>query len=197
MNYKIYNDYELIDMVRENYELSLDLMTSKYDPIIKKLSKEYYLSFSNYGAEYNDFYQEALLAFISSINKFDESNDCTFYTFVILCIRRKLISFCRRLSCKTKNVSLTLLDDIDECPIVDDSVEIEKLVSYSEMEKLLNKFIFDLSSNYSYIFELRLNSFSYKEISILLDIPVSTVEYRFRKTRKKLEIYLKEKGFLY
>ena len=44
-----------------------------------------------------------------------------------------------------------------------------------------------LSFEDSCIFELRYNGFSYKEISELLDIPVSTIDGRLSKIRVKLK----------
>ena len=50
---------------------------------------------------------------------------------------------------------------------------------------------FDLS--YSSILELRYNGFSYREISQLLDLPISTIDGRLYKIRKFLQE--KEKFF--
>ena len=42
----------------------------------------------------------------------------------------------------------------------------------------------------SLIFELRLNGFKYKEISMLLDIKESKVDYSIQKARRKLKKFL-------
>ena len=49
MNYKNYNDYELISMVRENDEFSYYSLFEKYKPIVKNISKEFYDRYSDYG----------------------------------------------------------------------------------------------------------------------------------------------------
>ena len=46
MNYK-QNDYELIYMVRENDEVSQDLLYEKYLPIIKNLASEFYQKYNS------------------------------------------------------------------------------------------------------------------------------------------------------
>ena len=56
-----------------------------------------------------------------------------------------------------------------------------------EIEKILKELIISLPFENSCIFELRLNGFSYREISILLDIPTSTVEFKNRSAKRKLE----------
>ena len=56
MDYKKYNDYELIYMVHENDEVSTNLLLKKYYPIIFKLSHEYYNKYYCSGYELDDFY---------------------------------------------------------------------------------------------------------------------------------------------
>ena len=72
MNYKNYNDYELIYMVREN-DVPFDLLFEKYMPILRKLSSVYYMRYSSYGYDYEDFLQEACIAFQRAINKYDDN----------------------------------------------------------------------------------------------------------------------------
>ena len=174
MNYK-QNDYELIYMVRENDEVSQDLLYEKYLPIIKNLASEFYQKYNSYGYDFDDFFQEALIAFQKSIINFNEEKETLFYTFTVLCIRRALLSFCRNISNKTKNVSNNNYVSIEEYDniFLDQKADIELIIS--------------LPFENSCIFELRLNGFSYREISILLDIPTSTVEFKNRSAKRKLE----------
>ena len=115
MSYKKYNDYELISMIRENDEDSYNLLFQKYSPIIRKIAFDYYRSYSSYGYDLDDFIQEGYVAFQKSLNKYNEKKDVLFYTFVVLCIHRNLISFCNCISNDKKNISdyyLVSLDDI-------------------------------------------------------------------------------------
>ena len=188
MNYK-QNDYELIYMVRENDEVSQDLLYEKYLPIIKNLASEFYQKYNSYGYDFDDFFQEALIAFQKSIINFNEEKETLFYTFTVLCIRRALLSFCRNISNKTKNVSNNNYVSIEEYDniFLDQKADIEMISNYYEIEKILKELIISLPFENSCIFELRLNGFSYREISILLDIPTSTVEFKNRSAKRKLE----------
>ena len=96
MDYKLYNDYELIDKIRENDENSHSILFLKYQKIIHTIVHEYYSRFSTYGYDYDDFYQEAMIAFYHALSLFDEKKDTLFYTFMILCVKRSLLSFCRK-----------------------------------------------------------------------------------------------------
>ena len=86
MNYKKYNDYELIYNVRENDDSSYNYLFNKYIPIMKRLAYTYYNNYKNYGYDLDDFQQEAYIAFHSAINSFNECKDSLFYTFVVLCL---------------------------------------------------------------------------------------------------------------
>ena len=186
MNYKNYNDYELIYMVREKDDYSEDILLKKYLPVIKSISSEYYLKYKNYCCEYDDFLQEAIIAFQSAISNYNESKDVLFYSFAIMCVRRRLITFCRNISSESKNVSYNELVDIDNNMVEDYSANINIIIDNKELEEMLSKCILELDIECSCILELKLNGFSYREISQLLDIPPSTVEYRTRKIRKKI-----------
>ena len=82
MNYKKYNDYELIYNVRENDDNSYNDLFNKYIPIMKRLAYNYYNKYSNYGYDLEDFQQEAFIAFHSAVNNFSESKNILFYTLI-------------------------------------------------------------------------------------------------------------------
>ena len=64
MNYKKYNDYELIYMVRENDDISKNVLFDKYLPVIKNMANNYYTKLKGYNCDYDDFFQEAMIALI-------------------------------------------------------------------------------------------------------------------------------------
>ena len=95
MDYKKYNDNELIYMVQENDENSTSLLEKKYSPLIYKLSLEYFNKYKGNVYELDDFYQEALSAFYKALYTYDNNRGVLFYTFVVVCIKRALASFGR------------------------------------------------------------------------------------------------------
>ena len=192
MNYKTINDYELLYMVRENDDNSQDILFEKYLPIIKSIAYEYYQKFKNYGYDYEDFVQEATIAFQKSVISYDESKDALFYTFTVICMRRNLLTFCRNISNTNKNTSINNFVDLDSCVIVDQASYIDSLFEDRERESLVRKLIIDLPFENSCIFELRFNGFSYREIGLLLSLPSSTVEFKNRVAKKKLKHLLKK-----
>ena len=188
MDYKKYNDNELIYMVRENDESSNYILLNKYMPIIISLSRKYYNDFLGCGYDYEDFYQEALSAFYGAIKRYDDSKDVLFYSFVVLCIKRSLSGFSKRIythtnkSLDTNNLDISdyeyCIEDIKENPSIRDS--------YTGLENIIRDVIFSLPMESGAILELKINGFTYKEIGKLLDIPTSSVEFKSRRARNIL-----------
>lgn len=200
MDYKL-NDYELIYMVRENDDDSRDIIYEKYYPIIKSLANEFFQQYSVYGYDYEDFLQEALVAFQKALISFDERKNVLFYSFSVLCIRRSLMSFCRNISNSKKCISNKNVVPIEEYDGIfcDVKSDLEMINNFRELEMEVQKLIVALSFESGCIFELRYNGFSYKEISILLDIPISSVEFKNRLAKRKfyrmVERFYLEKTF--
>ena len=186
MDYKKLNDNELIYMVQENDEDSTSLLLKKYYPIIFRLSHEYYNKYYYSGYELDDFYQEALSAFYRAINTYNSTKDVLFYTFVVVCIKRALSSFVRVVNSNNKKINDDVdigkleycVEDIRENPNIRDS--------FKGLENIIREVIFNLSLEAGAILELKINGFTYKEISILLDIPMSSVEFKSRRARRLL-----------
>lgn len=186
MNYR-QNDYELIYMVRENDNRAQDLLYEKYLPIIKNIANEFYQKYSNFGYDYDDFVQEGLIAFQKSIISYNENKNTLFYTFTTLCIRRTLMTFCRnitRIKNSFNNNNYVPIEEYEEI-ILDKNSDIELITNEKDISEISKNVILDLAFDVGCIFELRLNGFIYREIGIILDLPVSTIEYKVRIAKKK------------
>ena len=193
MNYKNINDYEMLYMIRENDEDSQNLFMKKYLPVIHKIAHKY-LDFAKcHGIDFDDLVQEGLIALNKAIHTYKDSNQVLFYTYASLCIERHFITYCRNAS-SSKHLILNqaIYDDI-LFSVSDTTSDPEYILfdHFSEEMFIRYKNHFDLS--YSSILELRYNGFSYREISQLLDLPISTIDGRLYKIRKFLQE--KEKFF--
>ena len=74
MDYRIYNDYELVYQVRENDEVAYDVLVKKYSNLVSMLAKKNYRENRYLGIEYEDLYQKCLevmldnTKFVAAIN---------------------------------------------------------------------------------------------------------------------------------
>jgi len=185
MDYKKYNDNELIYMVRENDEISTNILVNKYYPIILNISNEYYKKYNGYIYDFDDFYQEGLVSFYKALSTYNNTKDVLFYTYVVFCIRRSLSSFGKLVN-KKKNKDENI--DINELEYAIEDVKTNPINrdSYIELENIVRDVIFSLPLESGSILELKTNGFTYKEIGKLLDIPISSVEFKSRRARKML-----------
>lgn len=187
MDYKDLNDYELIYMVRENDDSSYGTLFNKYLPVIKRISSEYYRLFSNYGFDYSDFLQEGYLGFQKAVSGFNEENDTLFYTFLTICLRRHLKSFCKKITCDSKNVNRCNFVDIDNTEVEDCSLNIDYNMARDDIVREMWDVVYSFDDIiFSCIFELRLNNFKHSEIAELLDIDVRQVKLLQRRIYKAI-----------
>ena len=102
-----YNDYELVYLVREQNEAALDILIQKYSPLIGKIASSYY----GVGVDYEDFFQEVRMAFIKSIDTFDETSAASFYSYSMTCVRNAITTAYRKAK---RSAGLDQLTDYSE-----------------------------------------------------------------------------------
>lgn len=93
MEYRDINDFEVLYLVEENQSDYKEIVFKKYEPILKKISYDFFCKMKNFGVEYDDVYQEALIGLNYAIDHFDFTKEDKFYTYAILCIKSKLKTY--------------------------------------------------------------------------------------------------------
>ena len=194
MNYKEYNDYELIYQVKENDEVAYGILLEKYSHLVDMLAKKYIKNNSNLGLEYDDLYQEGMVGIIKALEDYNAS-DCLFYTYAALCAKRemdKTLLYFKRKKHMVLNDAISMdkvISKDSNCSVKDtiaDNYDLEKeYESYDKCQRIMD-IKYDLDLIDSSILELKINGFSTNEISKLLDITYKAVDYRMRKIRKKI-----------
>lgn len=187
-----HNDYELMYLVSEDNEKALEVIIEKYQPVVKKIAYHYLLSCNDIKLEYEDLVQEGEIGLIKAIKAYNSNNKNLFYTFALLCIKRSILSYINK-SFTNKNLSLIKAISVDNNSYLDSLIEYNEPLDYVEdndyyREIVAFKCLLDFKD--SLIFELRYNSFTYLEISNLLDISEKEVDNRMLKIRNKLKKYL-------
>jgi len=187
-----YNDYELIYLIQEESEEAVSIMMEKYEAIIKNVASYYVNNLPHFKLDYEELVQEGRLGLLQAIRTFNAERDTLFYTFAVLCIKGKIINYLKHSQTNKKYPLLTSSSidlDVMREP-VDKKNNPEDSFDYMEFMNNIIKFKNDLSILDAMIFELKFNSFSYKEISELLDINCKKIDNRLLSIRKKLKNYL-------
>ncbi len=195
--YKELNDYELLDLILENNEQAKELLIKKYMPIVKHLAIKYYKNNKNQGLELDDLVQEGIYAIFKAINTYKINKNIKFCTYVTACINRNIQTSCL----KSKNKCYKILNEAFSYEVCEPNTnkEYSNVISDDSTEEPLNimlnknfyfelnKLKLDLDRELGEIFELRCNGFTYKEIAILLDIPVYRVARSIKQVKKEMK----------
>lgn len=203
MNYKDYNDYELISYIQENNEDASTILFEKYKPLIVTIATKMISYSPNSGLEVNDLIQEGLLGLNMAINSFNDKEEASFYTYARTCIERKMISAViatQRQKHKILNESLSLeiYDDNNEVVsldnfVADNSYNPENIIVENEIENSLLEQIKDcLTPLEQRVFELKKSGFKYKEIADILDKEPKSIDNALNRIKNKIKFILKQ-----
>lgn len=200
MNYRDYNDNELLLYISENNEEASSIMFEKYTPLIITIANKMYKYCSNTGLEISDLIQEGMLGLNSAIHSYNEENDNVFYTFARKCIERKMISLmvaANRQKHRLLNESLSLNDTLDndifelEEHLGDNSYNPEyRLFEHETEEELINGFKKNLTELEEEVFLLKIGGLNYKEIAEVLDKDLKAIDNALQRIKIKLKKYL-------
>jgi len=193
MNYKNFNDYELLDQIYSCNEDANEIMLYKYRPLIVSIATKY-IYLCQGGVDLNDLIQEGMLALNEAVNTFREDKETNFGTYARICIKRKIISLVK--STKTQknmflNDSISIEDDdnnLFDRFLMDNSLDpgsviIENVYEQELIEKL-NDQLTDLEKQ---VFELKLDGFEYKEIADILEKDSKSIDNTIQRIKTKLK----------
>lgn len=198
MNYKEYNDYEILSYIAESNNEALDVMFEKYKPLIQTTANRMCHYCKNSGIDYNDLIQEGMLGLNLAINTFKDNKDTSFYTYAKTCIERKMISLIvgatrQKHRILNESLSFELSDEfneqyINEKCLEDNSYNPENILFESNNEEELVLKIKKVLTDFEFqVFELKRNGFNYKEISEILDKDLKSIDNALQRIRSKIK----------
>ena len=193
MDYKDYNDYELLDYIAENNEDANNIMYKKYEPLIYKTAKKMYKYGKKIGLELNDLIQEGMLGLSKAIDSFDENVDAMFYTYAKLCIERKIISAvisASRNRQKALNESISIdsaFSDLEYAFKNDTSNPEKILLNEEKKQELINIAKSILTDFELQVFELKTSGFTYKEIAEILEKEPKAIDNAIQRIKNKFK----------
>lgn len=197
MNYKEYNDYELISYVAEGNEDANNIIIEKYKPLIRNISVKFISKCQNTGLELSDLEQEGMIGLNHAIEHFSEQKNTTFFTYASTCVERKIISTiigAQRKKHKILNESLSYDNEdlTDSKYLKDDNHNPENIVIGIDMEdELINKVKNKLTDFEDQVFQLMVAGFSYKEIANLLDKDKKSIDNAIQRVKNKVKDVIK------
>lgn len=188
------NDYELVSLAQEQNEDACYMLHEKYLPLIRKKSLKYLKYLKNKGLELSDLIQECTIILEEAISKFNSNEDGTFYTYINTCMDNKLMNEIRkqnRIKYKALNEAIPLEDD-DENSLIDfigdDSTNPElDILSNENFKELYLNIIKELTDLEECVFKLKVQGFTYKEISDILDKDDKSIDNTIQRIKIKIK----------
>lgn len=198
MDYKDYNDYELIEYINEGNEEANNILIKKYEPLIIKIATKMLPYCKNNGLEKNDLIQEGMIGLSHALDRYQEQKDTLFYTYAKTCIERKIISVVigsNRNKNKILNESISydneenlllkFMSDTKQTPE-------EAVVNVAIEEDLVNRINEVLTDLEQQVFTLLINGFKYKEIAEILDKDQKSIDNAIQRIKTKIKRDLKK-----
>jgi len=198
MNYKEFNDYELLEQIHECSEDANEILLYKYRPLIVSEAKKY-IKYSHGGVDLNDLIQEGLLGLNDAINSFRDEKNANFGTYAKICVQRKIANLIKStMSYKNKILNDYIPIDNDEDEPIDyfladnSKNPINMVEDYDFQNRLLDNLNEKLSDIEKEVFELKLSGFSYKEIANLLEKDSKSIDNCIQRIKTKFKKVLEE-----
>lgn len=202
MNYRDYNDNELVNYVSENNEEAIEIIYEKYKPLITKIATNLYKKYcTNTSLDISDLEQEGLIALNSAMNHYNENKDVLFYTYAKTCIERKIISEvlkANRQKQKILNESVSYEINFTEglnleAIIKDVTTNPENiLIDMENSEELMNEIENTLTPFEQQVLQLKLDGFDYKEIAEIIDKGPKSIDNALNRIKTKIKKILEE-----
>ena len=183
-----YDDYELVYMIREDEEM-LSYMLKKYEPLFRKLAYSFVKSNPRKGLDVEDLVQQCRITTCYAIDRYNESNDILFYSYLLVCLKRGILNFSRKYLSKPDSYSYMEFENYENSSEFIDNFDTFEVVGDDLFQSEIIDFKHSLKDLDAAIFELRYNGFSYKEIATLLDINLKKVGNSLLQIRKKILKY--------
>ena len=193
MEYRDFNDYELVYYVHDGNEDANNILIKKYEPLINKVAIKMLPYCKGNGLELEDLVQEGMIGLNHAIERYKEQEDILFFTYAKKCIERKIISVVvgsNRNKNKVLNESVSY--DNDENQIIKylqdkNPSPLEEVVNIEKEEDLLKEFKKNLTDFEKQVFELHISGFKYKEIAEILDRTPKSIDNTIQRIKTKLK----------
>lgn len=179
---------ELLIGIKDGSPLSFEGILELYTPLVKSISLDAKRRFSISDSEYDDLFQEAMIALYNAACSFDEAKGVSLGLYAKICIKNRLISYIRRRESKLFEDFLEDIDsdksDVKESPETTPEQLIIDKESFAELNKRINASLTPFESS---VFWLYLGGMPYADIARALSKPKKSVDNAIVRIKSKLK----------
>ena len=163
-----------------------EIFATQYSRLVTRLVRRYFLS----GGDYDDLYQEGMIGLLNAIRKYDPARSDNFEAYASLCIKSRLVDAMRRDISENDKIyqSSDEFFGIDVC-----SDPEEKVLAEESAQEIISEISGLLSAFEASVLDLYLEGYTVKEISVILNKTIKSVDNAIVRLRSKLRQYLNKR----
>lgn len=199
MDRKHSNDYELLYMIYQMDEVSLQILVMKYRGLIKQRIHSYYWGV-NISPCFDDILSDSLELLYASIYAYRDDQSATFFTYFYCVLENNFATIYRnyqrdRIACKGNLIELdymiedTNLHHSDHVMNQDITLEGIYYLHLSDYQMKLNRVLRKLRPQERAIVLERIKGYSYEEIAKKFCVDVKKVDNTLSKVRNRRDKY--------
>lgn len=172
---------------------SFEILLKKYEKYIYMNTKGYYLA----DGEREDLIQEGIIGLLKGIKSYDSEREASFKTFVIMCMRRQIISAIKSSNSKKNKFINNLNNDLEAGYIdnnyVEKSPNAEEIYIYKELMEEFREYTKEHFSDLEKkVLEKLIQGYNYGEIAKLLEKSPKVIDNTYQRIKNKVKKWLNE-----
>ncbi len=186
-------EIDILKKAKAGDDESFEILLKKYEKYLYISTKGYYLT----NGDKDDLIQEAIIGLLKGIKSFDFDKDTSFKTFVILCMRRHIVTAIKNSNARKNNVLNTtnFLDDeiINEKIYVEAGANAEEEYLYKELLEEFGKYSKEhFSKLEKEVLEYLLKGYNYGEIAGKIGKSNKVIDNTYQRIKVKVKNWLKD-----
>ena len=188
---------DTITRIKNGDEECFRLLLEDYKKIIYKIIYSRNLEIGDYMIDVESLYQEGSLALYKAVFTYKLGQGMSFSSYAYMVIRARINTYIRDNVKKYEDdcKSIDNFENIDYHISMTSMSVSESPIGYhkeQEFKERLNEFVSKLNDEDKQILSMRMENYSYKDISMRLKSKTKRVDNRLRILRKRLREYLDE-----
>ncbi len=196
MEFREYNDDELVYMIKEDSIEAKDILFEKYSYLIDIIIKKYTRAIYALGIDMKDIHQEAFIGFTTGLNTYDKNKDSSLKTFISLCVERKIQNIIKKASTNKNRLMVDTVslekDDVEDTVSLmsvlgdENSNPLAKIIDAEKINELQLKIRESLSDSEFEVYSLLVYGLTYMEIASILEKEPKQVDNSIQRIRSKV-----------
>ena len=171
---------------------SFEILLKKYEKYIYMNTKDYFLA----DGEREDLVQEGIIGLLKGIKSYDSEREASFKTFVIMCMRRQIITAIKSSNSK-KNRFISLSGSETDESLMEEYVEkspnAEEVFLYKELMEEFKEYTKEHFSDLEKeVLEKLFQGYNYGEIAENLGKPAKVIDNAYQRIKNKVKRWLKD-----